>query len=121
MAIGFYLPFELSVPIFVGGIIAWFAQRVLKKQIVISSPEDREALEEKGRDAGNRGLLFASGLITGEALIGILMAIPIVISGKADVLAIVSNPIGTWPGIILLLLVVLWLGKVASPGKKRRS
>jgi putative OPT family oligopeptide transporter len=115
VAVGIYLPFELSVPIFVGGVIAWFAQRVMKKRIAITSPEDQEGLEEAGREAGNRGLLFASGLITGEALIGILMAIPIVLSGKADVLAIVPNPIGTWPGIILLLLVVLWLGKVASP------
>jgi putative OPT family oligopeptide transporter len=117
VAVGIYLPFELSVPIFVGGVIAWFAQRVLKKRIAITSPEDQGRLKEAGREAGNRGLLFASGLITGEALIGILMAIPIVLSGKADVLAIVPNPIGTWPGIILLLLVVLWLGKVASPGQ----
>ena len=117
VAVGIYLPFELSVPIFVGGIISWFAKRVLKKRFAVSSPEDRERLEESGREADNRGLLFASGLITGEALIGILMAIPIVISGKADVLAIVSNPIGTWPGIILLLAVIIWLGKVASPRK----
>ena len=115
VAVGIYLPFELSVPIFVGGVIALFAQRILKKRIAITSQEDQEGLEDEGREAGNRGLLFASGLITGEALIGILMAIPIVISGKADVLAIVPNPIGNWPGIILLMLVVLWLGKVALP------
>lgn len=117
VAVGIYLPFELSVPIFVGGVIAWVSQRVLKKRLAIAIPEDREGLESEGREAGNRGLLFASGLITGEALVGILMAIPIVISGKADVLAIVPNPIGTWPGIILLLIVALWLGKVASPRK----
>jgi len=121
VAVGIYLPFELSVPIFVGGLIAWFTQRVLKKRIAITSPENREKLEDTGREAGNRGLLFASGLITGEALIGILMAIPIVLSGNADVLAIVPDPIGTWPGIILLLLVVLWLGKVASPRQDIRN
>lgn len=115
VAVGIYLPFQLSVPIFFGGIIAWITQRILKKRMAAVSPEDQEGLEAEGKEAGNRGLLFASGLITGEALIGILMAIPIVISGKADVLAIVSNPIGTWPGIILLLAVIIWLGKVASP------
>ncbi len=115
VAVGIYLPFELSVPIFVGGLIAWFAQRVLKKRIAAAAPEDLEGVNDEGKEAGNRGLLFASGLITGEALIGILMAIPIVISGKADVLAVVSNPLGTWPGIILLLLVIIWLGKVALP------
>jgi putative OPT family oligopeptide transporter len=117
LAVGIYLPFELSTPIFVGGIITWFAQRVLKKHVTNASPEAREEIEKGGKEAGNRGLLFASGLITGEALIGILMAIPIVLSGNADVLAIVTNPIGSWPGVILLLLVVLWLGKVASPRK----
>ena len=116
VAVGIYLPFELSVPIFVGGIIAWFAQHILKKRIA-ASPSDRDGLEEAGQEGANRGLLFASGLITGEALVGILMAIPIVISGKADVLAIVSNPLGSWPGVVLLLAVVLWLGKVASPSK----
>jgi hypothetical protein len=108
----------LSVPIFVGGVVALLAGRVLKKRIVAASPEDREGLGAEGKTAGNRGLLFASGLITGEALIGILMAIPIVISGKADVLAILPEPIGAWPGVVLLLFVVLWLGKVAAPGKK---
>ena len=118
VAVGIYLPFNLSVPIFVGGIIAWFTQRLLKKQAATSA-EDQARLEEAGKEAGNRGLLFASGLITGEALIGILMAIPIVISGKVDVLAVFSDPVGAWPGIVLLLLVVLWLGKVASPGQKK--
>jgi putative OPT family oligopeptide transporter len=117
VAVGIYLPFELSVPIFAGGIIAWFARRVLQKRMAGSPSKDRESLEEEGKQAGNRGLLFASGLITGEALIGILMAIPIVISGKADVLAVVPTPVGAWPGIALLLLVVLWLGRVASPRK----
>jgi hypothetical protein len=64
-----------------------------------------------------RSIFYPYGLITGEALVGILMAIPIVISEKADALAIVSNPVGAWPVIILLLPVVLWLGRVATPGK----
>lgn len=115
VAVGIYLPFELSVPIFIGGIIAWVVQRGLNKRKAIATAGDLEKLEEAGDRASNRGLLFASGLITGEALIGILMAIPIVISGNADVLALVSKPIGTWPGIVLLLLVIFWLGKVASP------
>ncbi len=121
VAVGIYLPFQLSVPIFIGGVIAWFVQRGLKKRIAITAEGDRGELEEAGKKANNRGLLFASGLITGEALIGILMAIPIVISGNADVLAIVPDPIGTWPGIVLLLLVILWLGKVASPGSDVRK
>ncbi|NOZ74691.1 MAG: oligopeptide transporter, OPT family [FCB group bacterium] len=112
VAVGIYLPFELSVPIFVGGIIAWTVAHFYKSKNSSLSPEDQERAIKVG---GNRGLLFASGLITGEALVGILMAIPIVISGDADVLAIVKKPLGSWPGEILLLLVAVWLWKVASP------
>ncbi len=118
VAVGIYLPFELSVPIFIGGIIAWYVNRVLDKKKSIATDADQEELTEMGAKSSNRGLLFASGLITGEALIGILMAIPIVVSGNADVLALVQQPLGTWPGILLLLAVIFWLGKVAYP---RRS
>jgi putative OPT family oligopeptide transporter len=103
VAIGFYLPFELSVPIFAGGIINEVIKRWQKKKA-----SSKEAIETAGR----RGLLFASGLITGEALVGILMAIPIVITANPDVLAIVEKPLGSWPGIILLVGVAYWLYRV---------
>ena len=115
VAVGIYLPFELSVPIFIGGIIAWAVQSGMAKKIAIASGDDVDRLTKASDAAKNRGLLFASGLITGEALIGILMAIPIVIASSADVLAIVKEPLGTWPGIVLLLVVILWLAKVALP------
>ncbi len=121
VAVGIYLPFELSVPIFFGGIVAWVVQRGLNKRKAIATDGDLDKLETAGERAKNRGLLFASGLITGEALVGILMAIPIVIAGNANVLAIVPEPIGTWPGSLLLLLVVLWLGKAASPRQDARE
>ncbi len=103
VAVGVYLPFELSVPIFAGGIIAWTVKRVRRGRI---------------KTEGNRGLLFASGLITGEALVGILMAIPIVIAGDADVLAVIEEPLGTWPGIVLLLGVIFLLFNVARKDAK---
>jgi len=104
VAIGFYLPLELSVPIFAGGILHYVLNRGYKKL----------KLAQEAVDAGNRrGLLFASGLITGEALVGILMAIPIVITGKKDVLAILSDPLGAWPGIVLLAGVGYWLYRTA--------
>ncbi|RMF11129.1 MAG: oligopeptide transporter, OPT family [Candidatus Neomarinimicrobiota bacterium] len=112
VAVGIYLPFELSVPIFIGGIIAWLVARVFRRS------HDQLTAEEQDRavkTAGNRGLLFASGLITGEALVGILMAIPIVVSGDANVLAVVAKPLGSWPGILLLIAVAWWLRNVARP------
>ena len=70
VAIGIYLPFELSVPIFAGGLLSY----VIKKSFLKKQASD-ETIEKSIRT----GLLFASGLITGEALMGIFLAIPIVV------------------------------------------
>ncbi|MBN1342660.1 MAG: oligopeptide transporter, OPT family, partial [Phycisphaerae bacterium] len=103
VAIGFYLPFELAVPIFAGGLV----HHVL-------SLRHKRAAGDAGERANRHGLLFASGLITGEALIGIAMAIPIVVSGKSDVLAVAAEPGGAWPGVVLLLGIGYWLYRVAG-------
>lgn len=61
------------------------------------------------------GLLFAAGLITGEALVGILMAVPIVIYENADVLAVnESLRMGSIAGIVVIAAVVLWLYRVSA-------
>jgi putative OPT family oligopeptide transporter len=104
VAIGIYLPFELEVPIFVGGIIHY---------IVTSYHRRKNATQETAEISMRHGLLFASGLITGEALMGIMLAIPIVLSGRQDVLAVMDKPLGTWPGVILLAGVVYWLYRTA--------
>lgn len=108
VAIGFYLPFELSVPIFAGGLIH-YAVRLFRKRIV-----KLEEVEGSGRN----GLLFASGLITGEALMGIIMAIPIVVLAKMNVsLPLWKMPFGSVFGTILLIGVGLWLYVIASSEK----
>lgn len=98
VAIGVYLPLELSVPIFAGGLIslAVKAASKLKKELL-----------------GGNGLLFASGLITGEALIGISMAVVIVITKNEKALQIANNPLGAWPGLILLGGLGYWLYSIA--------
>ncbi len=109
VAIGIYLPLELEVPIFAGGLIHY----VIKKR-----HERRGTAEDMIEKSARSGLLFASGLITGEALVGILLAIPIVLSSNPNVLAITDNPLGPWPGVILLTLIGFWLYKVAL-GRKQ--
>jgi putative OPT family oligopeptide transporter len=110
VTIGVYLPFELEVPIIVGGIISYLIVRYHRRKNLTS-----DAVEAGSR----RGLLFASGLITGEAIIGIVLAIPIVISGKENVLALLDKPFGAWPGIILLAAIAYWLYRVARGPKTK--
>jgi uncharacterized oligopeptide transporter (OPT) family protein len=75
VAIGFYLPFQLSVPILMGGLIS----------LAVKKYHARQKSEQTALDASEqRGLLMASGLITGEALMGIGVAIPIVILKQFD-------------------------------------
>lgn len=99
-AIGIYLPLELMVPIFLGGLLSHLVERYHKVR-----PDDDE-----GRDRAHRpGVLFSAGLITGEALMGIAIAIPIVVSARADVLALPeSGHFNQWVGLAVLA-VVGWL------------
>jgi len=104
VAIGIYLPLELEVPIFAGGVIHYVVGKLHQRR---NTPQD--AVEKANR----HGLLFASGLITGEALVGILLAIPIVLSRNPKVLAVLEEPLGTWPGVILLVGIAYWLYRMA--------
>lgn len=110
LAIGIYLPFELGVPILAGGVIAALVKRKLNR---IGTQEG----EESSKSIEQHGLLISSGLITGEALVGILMAIPIVVSGKADVLAFLGVRDMMVPGLIILLILLLALYKFSTRGK----
>ena len=53
------------------------------------------------------GLLFASGLITGEALIGILLAIPVAVYGSSDVLSLTEGEVSSIPGLIIIALICI--------------
>ncbi len=102
VAVGLYLPFELAVPILIGGLIGHFADKITSNDA----------------GAAQKGLLLASGLITGEALIGILMAIPIAISGDTNILAVLEDPITPWFGLLPLAACAFWMWRVASKKAK---
>lgn len=113
VAIGFYLPFQLSVPIFIGGLISAAVARYHRRN------KSDEAAKE---GAERRGLLMASGLITGEAVMGILVAIPIVILKQHEIempLWEGKIPFGSLIGVILLGFVTFWLYRTTV--KEQRS
>lgn len=62
-AVGLYLPIHLSTPMIVGGLIRYYFEK--KK---MNSEEDR-------KQAIDKGVLYSSGLIAGEGLVGILLAV----------------------------------------------
>jgi putative OPT family oligopeptide transporter len=111
-ALGLYLPFKLSSAIFVGGLIAGLVNR-------------REKVGE-GR-VNEPGLLCAAGLVTGEALMGVALAIPIALSGiwptlNPDPLQIFEiAPLGGWPGLAAVSAVSLWLYRNATKPVPKRQ
>ncbi len=83
VAIGLYLPIHLSTPIMAGGLIRWWMEK-------------RKAKSEKAKeDAVQSGVLYCSGLIAGEGILGIILAVLAVINvnGKtvADIIDISSK------------------------------
>jgi len=108
VAVGIYLPLELAVPIFLGGLVAALVERRLG---VHGDAPDAER-------AKRNGILFAAGLITGEALMGIVIAIPIVMSGRADVLALPEAlQFGEWLGLLVLAALAMLLFRVGTSRK----
>ena len=102
VAIGLYLPLELSATIMIGGVIRWIV--------------DKKSADKNGEASG--GVLFCSGLIAGEGLVGILLAILAVVgvSSKFDLSSSVNTErIG---GIVLLAIMIACVFVFAMPKKK---
>ena len=108
VAVGIYLPLELTVPMFIGGVVSLLSIRLLRQ---------RGASEGEITAAGNAGLLFSSGLITGEAIVGILLAIPFAAAQSTDVLRLAPEGFDTFAtvlGMISFVLFTIWLYKVTT-------
>jgi putative OPT family oligopeptide transporter len=74
IAVGMYLPFQTVLAIFAGGLVKWLLDTLAKRKAG-GDAKKAEAVE-------NRGLLVASGLVAGEALIGILLAAVVALNLK---------------------------------------
>jgi putative OPT family oligopeptide transporter len=111
VALGIYLPLKLSAAIVAGGMIAAVSKKAAAEN----------------DDPSRAGLLFAAGLITGEALMGITLAIPIALGAlwpgvsPDPFMLFDSPPLGGWPGLVMVLVVgwMLWT-RGRSPFRPRR-
>ena len=113
VAVGLYLPFELDSAIMLGGVIAWMVSRY-QQQNRASKGEQHEAAEKASE---RTGLLIASGLITGEALIGILLAIPVAVYGSSNILSLGIN-LGWIAGTVVILAICYWIYAQAAKAYK---
>lgn len=101
VSIGLYLPIHLSAPIFVGGMI---------RKLVESQKADTEEAAALKKDRVDRGLLYSSGMIAGEGLIGILLAVLAVIpmrGGTAAQYIQLNFSLGNAGGIVFFIFLLL--------------
>ncbi len=105
IAVGMYLPFHTTFAIFVGGIIKFIVERIVEKRELAKAARDR---------IENVGTLLASGLIAGEALMGIILAALVV--AKVSLPKISETP---WGGLIVFAIIFyLLISLPLKAGKK---
>ena len=111
-AVGLYLPIHLSSAIMVGGLFRWFVD------------SRKNVSEEVRKDQVERGILYTSGLIAGEGLVGVLLAVFAIIPMGASTLGNVINlsevfTLGTVGSLIFFGILIFTLFKFTILDKKR--
>lgn len=97
-AIGLYLPIHLSAAIMVGGVVKWAIETRKKYR----NEKEKKTCVEKG-------VLYSAGMIAGEGIIGILLALFAVLNIKLDVSKIYGNSfhsVGNWVGLAVFALLI---------------
>ena len=106
-AIGLYLPIYLNATIMIGGVVRMFVDG--RKNV------DDKKKEEQATD----GTLYCAGMIAGEGLVGILLAILAVVNVSSVFDLSGSINLGNAGGVILMLLMILSLLKFSIWNKKK--
>jgi putative OPT family oligopeptide transporter len=118
-AIGLYLPIYLSVPMMLGGLLRWYLEK-------------RKYASEKEKDnVVQSGVLYSSGLIAGEGIVGILLAVLAVIpmglnaEGKTLYLSDKINisemfSIGNIGGLICFAVILFTIYLFATKDSKKK-
>ena len=73
VGMGIYLPASINMPIFVGTLLSFFCMRHIKKRYSDQNEREREL-----KAVDRRGTLLAAGLIVGESIVGVVLAMVIV-------------------------------------------
>lgn len=102
-AVGMYLPFSLNAGIMAGGLVRLFMDK-------------RNVSEKEKKASVDHGILFTSGLIAGEGLMGVILAIFAV--AKLDKIIDLSKKFSIG-SLIVFILLLLYLARVCIKGGKK--
>ena len=113
IGMGIYLPPALETPLVVGAVIGYFVNRYLRKR---AAKRAGNLADQDVEICNRRGVLFSSGLLVGESIIGVIIAAIIVISvtsgGSEAPLQLVGKGFedtAEWLGLIVFVAVAIGL------------
>lgn len=113
IGMGIYLPPALETPLVVGAVIGYFVNRYLRKR---AAKRAGNLVDQDVEICNRRGVLFSSGLIVGESIIGVIIAAIIVISvtsgGSEAPLQLAGKGFedtAEWLGLIVFVAVAIGL------------
>ncbi len=102
-AVGMYLPFSLSAGIMAGGAVRFIVEKL-------------KGTDAEKKERGDRGVLFTSGLIAGEGIMGIILAVLAVIGVDSAIKLDFSLPqIGS---LIIFIVLLFYLYRVCMKKEK---
>ena len=110
VGLGIYLPPSVTTPIFVGTLLSWIIKRYTYADAKRNNLDPKVQFKKVDRKAA----LIASGLIVGESLIGVILAVVIVISitnGGSDAPLAIFNNLGNIPQYLglFVFIFICWL------------
>ena len=96
VAVGLYLPIHITAPVMIGGVIRWLIDTFTKE----------DALRKARQSTGT---LFASGLIAGESLVGVIIAALIFIGVTSGDAPVIMDSSWVSLAVFTVVTVTLWM------------
>lgn len=106
-AVGMYLPFSLSAGIMAGGVVRFIVEKI-------------KGTDEEKKDRADRGVLFTSGMIAGEGIMGIVLAVLAVleVDSAIDVAAKLNISVPQIVSLVIFIFLLAYLYRVCMKKSK---
>ena len=104
MAIGLYLPLEITAPLAFGGCVRAITDWIKNKAKNKKTENNTDKISKESENNADGAVLFCSGIIAGEGLVGILLAVFAVVGFNIDFGSRLS--LGVTGSVLLLLLTL---------------
>jgi putative OPT family oligopeptide transporter len=116
VGVGIYLPLDSSVPVVIGGLLAYFIQYRLNKRYDIKQVGNEIKIAVHKR----KGLLLACGIVAGASIMGVILAIPFALKQSSDALRIMPKEYAYLAGPLGVLVTAILCGWIYAVVMKKR-